>query len=156
LAVGCAKGEFLEDYVPVLLELRDVDDAAFSLLHWIHEEFELEQEAQTEQILKRGQVLILLDGLDEVPSSLQQKVQSELRKFAKRYSKNHFILLLWCSDNRVHPGTISGSRSGRFHPEQVESFSLNWFTAMAETPEQGVETQKRFIERLRKLLKLPN
>lgn len=150
LAVGCAKGEFLGDYIPVLLELRDVDEAAFSLLQWIHEEFELEQEAQTEQILKRGQVLILLDGLDEVPSSLQQKVQRELRKFAKRYDKNRFILTCRTQTTEYIPEQFQAVEVADFNPEQVESFALNWFTAMAETPEQGVENQKRFIERLRK------
>jgi hypothetical protein len=92
LVVGCARGEFLGDSIPVLLELRDVGEAAFSLFQCLHQEFELEQESQTEQILKQGQVLLLLDGLDEVPSSLRQRVQNELQKFAKRYDKNRFIL----------------------------------------------------------------
>ena len=92
LAVSCAKGEFLSDYIPVLLELRDVDEAAFSLFQWLHDAFELEHTTQTEQLLKQGQVLLLLDGLDEVPSILRQTVQHELRKFVKRYDKNRFIL----------------------------------------------------------------
>jgi hypothetical protein len=150
LAVSCAKDEFLGDYIPVLFELRDVDDAAFRLFQWIHEEFELEQELQTEQILKRGKVLILLDGLDEVPDALQQKVQSELRKFAKRYDKNRFILTCRTQTSDYIPEQFQAVEVADFNPEQVESFSLNWFTAMVETPEQGVETQKRFIERLRK------
>lgn len=149
LAVGCAKGEFLGDYIPVLLELRDVDEATFSLAQWIHEEFELEQEAQTEQILKRGQVLILLDGLDEVPSSLQQKVQSELRKFAKRYSKNRFILSCRTQTTEYIPEQFQAVEVADFNLEQVESFALNWFTVMAETPEQGMELKDHFMEKLR-------
>jgi DNA polymerase III delta prime subunit len=149
LAVGCAKGSFLSDYIPVLLELRDVDEAAFSLFQCIHREFELEQEAQTEQILKQGRVLILLDGLDEVPSSLRQTVQNDLRKFVRRYDKNRFILTCRTQTTEYVPEQFQAVEVADFKPEQVESFALNWFTAMTETPEQGIALKEHFISKLR-------
>ena len=36
-----------------------------------------------------------------------------------------------------------------FKPEQVECFALNWFTAMARTPEQGMALKNHFMEKLR-------
>jgi len=149
LAVSCAKGEFLGDYIPVLLELRDVNEADFSLLQYIHSEFEMEQVAQTQQILHQGRVLILLDGLDEVPSSLQQTVQIELRKFAKRYAKNRFILTCRTQTTEYIPEPFQAVEVADFKPEQVECFALNWFTAMAGSPEQGEALKNHFMEKLR-------
>ncbi|UBF28535.1 NACHT domain-containing protein [Kovacikia minuta CCNUW1] len=149
LAVSCAKEEFLGDYIPVLLELRDVDETAFSLFQYLHGEFGLEQEAQTEQILKQGRVLLLLDGLDEVPSSLRQTVQHELRKFAKRYDKNRFILTCRTQTTEYIPEQFQAVEVAPFKPEQVECFALNWFTAMAGTQEQGVALKNHFMEKLR-------
>lgn len=148
LAVGCAKSEFLNDYIPVLLELRDVDEATFSLFQYIHEEFELEQEAQTEQILKQGQVLILLDGLDEVPSSLQQTVQNQLRKFAKRYDKNRFVLTCRTQTTEYIPEQFQAVEVADFKVEQVECFALNWFSTTVETSEQAAELKEHFMQKL--------
>ena len=149
LAVSCAKGEFLGDYIPVLLELRDVDEAAFSLFQYLHGEFGLEQEVQTEQILKQGRVLFLLDGLDEVPSSLRQRVQHELRKFTKQYDKNRFILTCRTQTTEYIPEQFQAVEVADFKPEQVECFALHWFTAMAGTSEQGMALKNHFMEKLR-------
>ncbi|MBW4694700.1 MAG: NACHT domain-containing protein [Lyngbya sp. HA4199-MV5] len=149
LAVSCARGEFLSDYIPVLLELRDVDEAAFNLFQYLHGEFGLEQEAQTEQILKQGRVLLLLDGLDEVPSSLRQTVQRELRKFAKRYDKNRFILTCRTQTTEYIPEQFQAVEVADFKPEQVECFALHWFTTMAGTSEQGMALKNQFMEKLR-------
>ncbi len=149
LAVSCARGKFLGEYIPVLLELRDVDEAAFSLFQYLHGEFGLEQEAQTEQLLKQGRVLLLLDGLDEVPSSLRQRVQHELRKFAKRYDKNRFILTCRTQTTEYIPEQFQAVEVADFKPEQVECFALHWFTAMAGTSKQGMALKNHFMEKLR-------
>ena len=148
LAVGCAKGDFLVDYIPYLLELRDVDEADFSLFQHIHEEFELNEEEQTKQLLRQGKVLFLLDGLDEVPSVFQQKVQNELRRLAKKYDKNRFVLTCRTQTTEYIPEQFSPIEVADFESEQVESFALNWFTAIAETPEAGEALKGHFMEKL--------
>jgi hypothetical protein len=149
LAVGCAKGEFLDDYISVLLELRDVENADFSLFQCIHMELGLQQESQTARVLKQGRVLILLDGLDEVSHSLRQKVQSELRKFVKGYDKNRFILTCRTQTTEYIPEQFEVLEVADFTPEQVECFALNWFAAMAENLEQGAAVKDHFMEKLR-------
>jgi hypothetical protein len=149
LAVGCARGEFLGDYIPVLLELRDVEAADFSLFQCIHRELGLQQESQTEQVLRQGRVLMLLDGLDEVPHSLRQRVQTELRRFVKRYDKNRFILTCRTQTIEYIPEQFEVLEVADFTPEQLEGFALNWFTAMAENPEQGAAVKDHFMEKLR-------
>ncbi|ASC70383.1 putative NTPase NACHT family protein [Halomicronema hongdechloris C2206] len=148
LAVGCAKGDFLENYIPYLLELRDVDEAEFSLFRHIHEEFELAEEEQTKQLLRQGKVMVLLDGLDEVSSVLQPKVQDELRRFAKQYDKNRFVLTCRTQTTKYIPEQFIPIEVADFKPEQVESFALNWFTAIVETPEEGEALKEHFMEKL--------
>lgn len=148
LAVGCAKGDFLEDYIPYLLELRDVDEPDFSLFQHIHEEFELDEEEQTKQLLKQGKVLVLLDGLDETSSALQQRLQDELRRFAKRYDKNRFVLTCRTQTTKYIPEQFIPIEVADFKPEQVENFALKWFTAIAETPEEGEAQKEHFMEKL--------
>ncbi|NEQ42240.1 MAG: NACHT domain-containing protein [Leptolyngbya sp. SIOISBB] len=148
LAVGCAKGDFLEDYIPYLLELRDVDEPGFSLFRHIHEELELDEEEQTKQLLRQGKVLVLLDGLDEVSSALQQRLQDELRRFAKRYDKNRFVLTCRTQTTKYIPEQFSPIEVADFNPEQVKNFALNWFTAIAETPEEGEAQKEHFMEKL--------
>jgi predicted NACHT family NTPase len=149
LAVGCAKGTFLGDYIPILLELRDVNEATFRLFELIHRELGLEQKSQTEQILRQGRGLILLDGLDEVSIPLRLKVQTELRKFVRQYDRNRFILTCRTQTTEYIPESFQAVEVADFKPEQVECFALNWFTAMADSPEQGIEMKEHFMAKLR-------
>jgi predicted NACHT family NTPase len=88
LAVDCCKGEFQADLIPILIELRSIKTASqFNLLKYIHEEFDLSDEEQTKQILKQGKVLILLDGLDEVPSQSRRDVQTIFLSFPTSITK---------------------------------------------------------------------
>jgi predicted NACHT family NTPase len=71
LAVDCSKGRFFGNRIPVLIELRSIQEGnSFNLLNLIHREFGLTQQEQTLQIFNQGKAFILLDGLDEVSSLL--------------------------------------------------------------------------------------
>lgn len=88
LAVACCKGEFQASHIPILIELRNIKDAScFDLLNKIHKEFGLANQAHTEEILNQGKVLILLDGLDEVPGQSRRDVQDHIYEFSQQYYK---------------------------------------------------------------------
>lgn len=150
LAVACCKGEFQADHIPILVELRDIKDAShFDLLNKIHKEFGLANQSQTEQILNQGKVLILLDGLDEVPGQSQRNVQDHIYEFSQQYYKNRFILTCRTQTTEYSLSTFEYVEVAEFKPEQVEIFAQNWFTALAETPEQGAELTVKFLDKLR-------
>ena len=90
----------------------------------------------------------MLDGLDEVPSVLQQKVQDELRRFAKKYDQNRFVLTCRTQTTEYIPEQFSPIEVADFRPEQVESFALNWFTAIAKTPKESEALKEQFMEKL--------
>jgi predicted NACHT family NTPase len=151
LAVACCKDEFLADYIPILIELRDINASEFNLLNHIHQEFDLADEEQTKQILKQGKVLILLDGLDEVPGQSRHEVQDHIYKFSQfqHYYKNRFILTCRTQTIEYISDKFKPVEVADFNPEQVEFFALNWFTALAETPEQGATLKAHFMAKLR-------
>jgi predicted NACHT family NTPase len=151
LAVACCKGEFLADHIPILIELRDINAGVFNLLNYIHQEFDLVDEEQTKEILKQGKVLILLDGLDEVPGQSRREVQDHIYKFSQfqHYYKNRFILTCRTQTIEYISDKFKPVEVADFNPEQVEFFAQNWFTALAETPEQGAELTVKFLDKLR-------
>jgi predicted NACHT family NTPase len=150
LAVACCKSEFQADHIPILVELRDIKDASrFDLLNKIDKEFGLANQAQTEQILIKGKVLILLDGLDEVPGQSRRDVQDHIYEFSQQYYKNRFILTCRTQTTEYTLSTFDYVEVAEFKPEQVEIFAQNWFTALAETPEQGAELTVKFLGKLR-------
>jgi predicted NACHT family NTPase len=151
LAIACCKDEFLADHIPILIELRDINASEFNLLNHIHQEFDLADEEQTKQILKQGKVLILLDGLDEVPGQSRREVQDHIYKFSQfqHYYKNRFILTCRTQTIEYISDKFKPVEVADFNPEQVEFFALNWFTALAETPEQGATLKAHFMAKLR-------
>ncbi len=151
LAIACCKDEFLADHIPILIELRDINASEFNLLNHIHQELDLADEEQTKQILKQGKVLILLDGLDEVPSQSRQEVQDHIYKFSQstQYYKNRFILTCRTQTTEYTLETFKYIEVADFKPEQIEFFARNWFAALAETPNQGEELTAQFLEKLR-------
>jgi len=150
LAVACCKGEFQADHIPILVELRDIKDAShFDLLNKIHKEFGLGNQAQTEQILNQGNVLILLDGLDEVPGQSRRDVQDHIYEFSQQYYNNRFILTCRTQTTEYTLSTFDYVEIAEFKPEQVEIFAKNWFAALAETPKQGAELTVKFLDKLR-------
>ncbi len=151
LAVACCKGEFLADCIPILIELRNINACEFNLLNYIHQEFDLADEEQTKQILKQGKVLILLDGLDEVTGQSRREVQDHIYKFSQfqHYYKNRFILTCRTQTLKYISDKFEPVEVADFNLEQVEIFAYNWFTALAETPEQGAELTVKFLDKLR-------
>ncbi|HEY9692838.1 MAG TPA: NACHT domain-containing NTPase [Oculatellaceae cyanobacterium] len=150
LAVTCCKGEFQADHIPILIELRDIKDASrFDLVNKIHKEFGLANQAQTEQILNQGKVLILLDGLDEAPGQSKQDVQNHIYEFSQEYYKNRFILTCRTQTTEYTLPNFDYVEVANFKTEQVEIFAQNWFAALVETPEQGADLTVKFLGKLR-------
>jgi hypothetical protein len=149
LAVACCKSEFQADYIPILIELRFIKDASqFNLLNIIHREFGLADRGQTEEILNQGKVLILLDGLDEVPGQSKRDVQDHIYEFSQQYYKNRFILTCRTQTTEYSLATFEYVEVADFNPEQVEIFAQNWFATLTEMPEQGAELRFQFMAKL--------
>jgi predicted NACHT family NTPase len=92
------QGEYQHTCIPVFLELRKYrwDRATgINLQEKIAEEFQYcglpEYQDCTERLLEQGKLLILFDGLDEVPTELLGQMTEAIKNLVDRYSKNRFI-----------------------------------------------------------------
>ena len=118
--------------IPVMLELRQFDKPDISIKAVIAEELETcgfpHPEDLTELFLKNGKLLVLLDGLDEVPTATLDHVLREIRGLVDRYSDNRYI-----ASCRVAAYTFGGFTRFKdvamaaFEDEQIEQFIKNWF-----------------------------
>ncbi len=92
-------------------------------------------------LLKQGKLLVLMDGLDEVPTSeLRREVQDQLRQVAENYPNNRLILTCRTQIMTSIPVGFTSVEVADFKPEQVKQFVKNWFKAGgksdAETEQQ--------------------
>ncbi|NMF65889.1 hypothetical protein DP113_17670 [Brasilonema octagenarum UFV-E1] len=144
LAVANCKREFLENYIPVFIELRFIANVSeFHLPNYIHQEFGLADKRQTEEILQQGKVLIFLDRLDEISTQLRRKIQDQIISFSRYYYKNRFVITCRTQTSEyILPG-FEYVEVADFNPRQVEYFVQNWFFALAETQQQGIELTEK-------------
>lgn len=88
-------GSYEHEKIPVFLELKRFRDSSLDIKTFIIEEFKTcgfpDPETFTEHALCSGGLLILLDGLDEVPSENFNAVVQSIKDFSVQYSDNRFI-----------------------------------------------------------------
>jgi predicted NACHT family NTPase len=143
LAVDCSKGEFQPNLIPVLIELRKIRSTEWNLLDALSEELGVDNQ-RTQTLLEQGRLLILMDGLDEVPTnSFRRDVQEQLRSLTQepKHSGNRFILTCRTQIIEVVSQGFASVEVGEFKDEQqVETFVRNWFRASGQ-PEASIEQQ---------------
>jgi predicted NACHT family NTPase/DNA-binding CsgD family transcriptional regulator len=149
LAVDCSKEKFQSDLIPVLIELRQIRSTEWKLLDAIAEQLKLSLQ-QTEKLLEQEQLLILMDGLDEVPSSaFRANVQRQVCDLAQKpeYAGNRFILT--CRTQIITgemPQGFTAVEVADFTPSQVQRFVENWFLASELTETEVNQKWQTFAE----------
>jgi predicted NACHT family NTPase len=146
LAVSCSHGDFRPDCVPVLLELRDLHDEILDIQKWLHTELSCATPDDTETLLKQGRVLLLLDGLDEVPSDWQAQFQTKLRSFFKHNERLSVIITCRTQPTNFIPNGFECVEIAEFNSKQVEQFVKRWFKAAVSA--QGANQSRQFLAAL--------
>ncbi|PSN15644.1 histidine kinase [filamentous cyanobacterium CCP5] len=101
----------------------------------------------TELFLKTGRLLVLLDGLDEVPSDNLNAVITDIENLVDRYSDNRFI-----ASCRIAAYNFGGFKRFKdvamaaFEDKQIERFIKNWFNKPRDVE---AETPRRCWEKLK-------
>jgi hypothetical protein len=133
-ALKQGQGEYDHILIPVFLELRQCREAKdLDVKAKIAEEFNncgLDRyEDCTEQLLKNGKLLILLDGLDEVPIDLLPIMTRAIQNLVDRYDKNRFIVSCRIAFYRSFETfrRFKDIAIADFSPPQMESLIRNWF-----------------------------
>nr|WP_242056757.1 NACHT domain-containing NTPase [Planktothrix sp. FACHB-1355] len=159
VAIQSNQGELLPDRVPVFIRLiefaeRLAEQPELSLLNYIEQLFcaeNVEHPKAAEILLQEGRVLVLLDGLDEVPKADSKSVLTRIREFCRTYHKN--TLIVTCRTNALDYsfGNLGFTEVivADFNQKQIEIFAHKWFMAFARNDtEAGKARAKQFIEKL--------
>lgn len=138
------KGSLKHDYIPVLLELKRLTKSEIDLKVLIANEFETcgfpKANEFTQSALEQGKLLILLDGLDEVPSTNINPVIDAIQDFVDRYDKNRYIASCRTAAYRYNFKRFSDVILSDFSDEQIHQFINNWFRS-EEDKQSGTATQ---------------
>ncbi len=151
LAVDCSKGRFQADLIPVLIELRRIRSDEWKILDAISEELKLDNQ-QTQTLLEQEKLLVLMDGLDEVPTNDSRRtVQDQVCILAQepKHSGNRFILTCRTQIIESIPQGFTSVEVADFNPEQVKKFVENWFCASGLTEADIAQQWQAFSDATR-------
>jgi hypothetical protein len=133
------KGEFKPDCIPVFIELKSFRSSQIDIEKLIVEEFSICGFPSSEQFiakaLEQGKLLILLDGLDEVPTVNTNEVISKIQNFVDRYYKNRFIVSCRTAAYRNNFQRFTDVKIADFDDNQIEQFIGNWFQSDVDKQE---------------------
>jgi NACHT domain len=131
-----AQGQYSHSCIPVFLELRKFrwkESDNINLEVKIAEEFQHcglpEYQVSTQKLLDEGRLLILFDGLDEVPTELLGQMTTAIKNLVDRYSKNRFIAScrIAAYRNSDNLSRFTSVAIADFDEKQIQCFINNWF-----------------------------
>ena len=147
MGIEALKGEladFKHECIPVFLELKGFSSDDINIEQAIIEEFRIcgfpFPEEFTVKLLNQGKLLILLDGLDEVPAKHVNKTIDKMQNFVDLYDKNRFIVSCRIAAYRHNFRRFTDVAMAEFDLEQIKQFIENWF--QSETDKQIGTAQK--------------
>ena len=143
------------DCIPVLIELKEFRDDTVDLKQKIANEFATcgfpEAMAFTEASLEQGKLLVLLDGLDEVPTRNLNTVIEHIKDFVDAHDQNAFVASCRIAAYRSSQGNFFNRFTdvtlAEFDDEQIEQFIRRWFRSPLD---QEAGTADRYWELLQK------
>ncbi|MBD2523054.1 NACHT domain-containing NTPase [Nostoc sp. FACHB-133] len=130
------KGGFKHACIPVFIELKRFASGNIDIKAFITEEFRIcgfpLPDKFTVKALEEGKLLILLDGLDEVPTKNLTEAISEIQNFVDKYDKNRFIASCRTAAYRSSFRRFSDVGMADFDDDQIQQFIDNWFHCEAD------------------------
>jgi hypothetical protein len=124
-------GDYQHGCVPVFLELKRFTTGEVDLVTAITDEFTVcgfpNPLPTTQNFLDKGKLLILLDGLDEVPTQQLDHAINQIQDFADKYKQNRFIAS--CRTAAYESGfrQFVDVVMADFDDRQIQQFITNWF-----------------------------
>lgn len=119
------------DCLPILIELRRFRTDEIDLMQLIRNELATcglpESENLAKALLSGGRLLILLDGVDEVPSDRLDKAITHMRDFVDQHGKNRFVISCRTAFYKGYFARFRDVLLADFDDEQIANFVRNWF-----------------------------
>ncbi|NET11275.1 MAG: NACHT domain-containing protein [Symploca sp. SIO2B6] len=145
------RGALKHRCIPVFLELKRLTDASIDLEQRIVDELETcnfpRAKDFTERALKQGKLLILLDGLDEVPSGNQANAIQAIQDFVDQYRENRFIASCRTAAYRTRFRQFTDVAMADFDDNQIEQYITNWFSSSEDQEAKKGQTCWDLLQR---------
>ncbi|MBM0743439.1 NACHT domain-containing NTPase [Phormidium sp. CLA17] len=157
LAIQCNLGKFAANQVPIFILLRNFAEESrqrgeFSLFNYIEQVFlasGISNPSALETLLQAGQVLLLLDGMDELLKQDSTAVLKEIRKFSDKYHRNQFVASCRTAAHKLQLRGFTDVEIAPFTHAQITTFAQKWFMAFTKTTVQAGKNQAaQFIQKL--------
>ncbi|MBD2178654.1 NACHT domain-containing NTPase [Pseudanabaena sp. FACHB-1998] len=157
LAIECNREEIKDSQVPIFIKLRDLsqsyqENQQINLLEFIQQEFlssEITHSSILKKLLQAGRVLLMMDGMDEVSSEIENVVLNEIRRFTEKYHKNQFVATCRTASQKLALQGFTDVEIAPFTQEQISSFAHKWFIAFSSSgKEDGAANSLVFLEKL--------
>lgn len=151
-ALKSTQGKFEFSCIPVFLELKRLTEQSVDIKQLITNELTVcgfpNPDRCTQNSLEQGKLLILLDGLDEVPTGKQNHVITAIQDFVDQYDKNRYVASCRVAAYRHNFRRFTDVVIAEFADGQIERYIYNWFRSEEDLKS---ETAKRYWQ----LLQLP-
>lgn len=123
---------YAHNCIPVLIELKRFRNEPINLVQLLQNEFEIagfpESSLFVDTALKNGELLILLDGIDEVPNAVFEETINHLKDFIDKHDKNRFITSCRTAFYKSFLKSFSDIEIANFDDHQIKQFIQNWFS----------------------------
>ena len=125
------EGNFGHESIPVFIELKRFKPSEINIEDCITNEFKTcgfpQPEELIEKLLKQGKLLILLDGLDEVPTKHLNPAIDQIQEFVEKYQQNRFITSCRTAAYHQNFRKFKNVEIADFDETQIGEFIYNWF-----------------------------
>jgi predicted NACHT family NTPase len=151
LAIECIGGMFQAERIPLFITLKDFAEMPKQpdLLDYLIQLFSsygfASNDTSVEQLLKQGNLLILLDGLDEVRESDSSRVLQQIHHFAKQFDGNQFVITCRIAAREYTFEQFTEVEIADFDAQQIAYFANRWFSGKDDRVKA-----ERFIQKLKK------
>lgn len=155
VVIECNNGNLLSDRVPILIKLRDYVRKArreedFNLKLHICSYLQGCSQQKVEALMEEGKILLLLDGLDEIPEVDVDKVIDEINWFIDEYTLNHIIITCRLQGQKYKFNDFTYLEIADFNENQIIAFAEKWFAASYNNHvEKGKAKAQKFISQLK-------
>ena len=126
-------GNYDHDCIPVMIELKQFNQGRVDLIAAIAEELSYfgfpDKRQAAENYLKNGKLLLLFDGLDEIPEAYAEDVQDKIAKLKIEYSDNRLIFSCRIAAYKSAMTGFTTLELADFDESYIEKFIHNWFSS---------------------------
>ena len=153
------RGNFVHECTPVFLELKNYTEAPIDIEALIIDEFKTcgcqYPEQTVTKALKSGKLLILFDGLDEVPTANVDNVVRKIEKFVVQHSQNRFIISCRIAAYTGGFTRFTTVEIADFDNSQIEAYINNWFASTSALKKRQLDAEMKTAEQCWKALNEP-